>query len=187
MTRRAKTLIALAVLILVLIVGWIAAGPWMAMRGIRSALADKDVQRLERYVDFETLRGNIRGQIEDRMARDLEGRGGVFRRGATAVATMLAQRAADAMVTPGGIAVLLEGDALFKRTTGDMQPGTGAIQGGPKPMDPLKQATTHFESPGRFTATLPSQGGQPVVFVFEREGLRWKLTNIRLPRPGAGG
>ena len=187
MPRWAKPLIAIVVLALLLLAGWTAAGPWMTMRGIQSALADQDVQRLERYVDFETLRGNIRGQIEDRMARDLEGRGGAFRQGATAVATMLAQRASDAMVTPAGIAVLLQGDALVKRATGDMQPGTGAIQGGPKPMDPLKQATTHFESPGRFTATVPSQGGQPVVFVFEREGLRWKLTNIRLPHPGDHG
>ena len=38
-----------------------------------------------------------------------------------------------------------------------------------------------YESPSRFTATVLDEDGKPMVFVFKRNGLRWKLADIRLP------
>jgi hypothetical protein len=49
------------------------------------------------------------------------------------------------------------------------------------PADPLKYAEHRYESLSRFTATAHDEDGNPVVFVFTRQGLRWKLTDIRLP------
>jgi hypothetical protein len=88
--------------------------------------------------------------------------------------------AVEAMVSPQGIAVLLEGRALTRRVLG--QPSTAAEDGKPAGYEPLQDAQTRFESASRFTATTRSAGGDPVVFVFERQGLRWRLTDVRLPR-----
>jgi hypothetical protein len=51
----------------------------------------------------------------------------------------------------------------------------------PVPADPLKNAQHHYESLSRFTATVQDESGAPMTFVFTRQGLRWRLTDIRLP------
>ena len=49
------------------------------------------------------------------------------------------------------------------------------------PARPLKDSHKRFESTSRFTATVTTPDGRPVVFVLDRQGLRWRLTDIRLP------
>ena len=71
--------------------------------------------------------------------------------------------------------MLLQGRALAHRATGEDGKTAGNAA------DPLQQAQTRFESASRFTATAAGAEGEPVVFVFERRGLRWKLADIRLP------
>ena len=50
--------------------------------------------------------------------------------------------------------------------------------------DPLADARYRFESTTRFTATVTDRSGEPLVFVLSRQGLRWKLSDIRLPLLG---
>lgn len=169
--------IALAVALLALLLGYVAAGPYLAIRGIHQSLRDRDLDRLERYVDFPALRGNVQAQVEDRLARSAgDGMlGGLARQ----VVGEISGHAVEAMVSPQGIAVLLEGRALARRVTS--QPPETADDGKPAGYRPLDDARTRFESPSRFVATTRSADGEPVVFVFERQGLRWRLTDIRLP------
>lgn len=184
MNKTAKRLLVLCVIVLVVLAGWLVAGPYLAIHGIRQAIADRDIQRLERYVDYPTLRANVKAQVEDRMAREIGRRlgdqtvGGI----ASGLVGALSDSAVDAMVSPAGIAVLLQGRALIQRASGDVDP-EGGLAAGPAPYDPLKDAKTRFESPSRFLATVLSADGSPVVFVFERQGLRWRLNDIRLPKP----
>jgi hypothetical protein len=85
----------------------------------------------------------------------------------------------DAMVTPVGIGALLQGRSMWKQSIG--QTVDGDTYGKPVPADPLKTATHQYESLSRFTATVRDEDGDPVVFVFKRNGLTWKLADIRLP------
>ena len=71
MSKTAKRLIALATLIVLLLACWIAAGPFMAIRGIQQAMDTRDVSKLERHVDYPALRANLRAQLEDRIAREI--------------------------------------------------------------------------------------------------------------------
>ena len=61
-----KWLAALAV-VLVLLLGYGVAGPYLAIRGIHSAIEARDPNKLERYVDFQTLRANIRAKVAKRL------------------------------------------------------------------------------------------------------------------------
>jgi hypothetical protein len=178
-----KKWIALAAALVLLLVGYVAAGPFLAIRGIQASLQDRDLGRLERHVDFETLRGNLRGQVESRLAKAAEGiGGGTFAGAAREFVGQISGHAVDAMVSPTGIAVLLEGRSLSRRITGGADAGAPPTDPGqPAAFQPLSQAETRFESPTRFTATTTSAEGKPVVFVFELQGLRWRLTDVRLP------
>ena len=185
MNKTAKCVLIIAAIVLLALAGWIAAGPYMAIHGIRQAVESQDIRALERHVDYPKLRANIKAQIEDRIAREIGQRFGTQVTGsaASSVAGMLSDSAVDAMVSPAGIALLLQGRALRKRLSGESA-ANGGPAGAPPPFDPLKNARTRFESPSRFFATVNSADGEPVEFLFERQGMNWRLTDIRLPPPG---
>ena len=172
-----KWLAALAV-VLVLLLGYAVAGPYLAIRGIHSAIEARDPNKLERYIDFPILRANVRAKVAKRLlanATSPYGRVVGDDRGRVMIGA-ISDKAVDAMVSPLGIALLLEGRALAHRVTGKAPVGEKDDAA-----DPLLNAKTKFESPSRFTATMDSAEGRPVVFVFERRWLSWKLSDIRLP------
>lgn len=178
MPRKLKwTLAVLAVLLLALL-AFVAAGPWLAINGIRNVVASGEYGELWRFVDFERLRASLKPQIQDRIVRGLMDRLGP---GGTAdtiggVTSVIAEPAIDAMVSPTGVATLLRGTALARSIGGDTGP-----DGKARPVDPLKDAKTDYQSLSLFTATVQNAEGKPVVFEFSRDGLSWKLTGIRLP------
>lgn len=169
-----------AIVIVVLLLAWLAAGPWLAMHGIRRALAERDAAALERHVDFPSLRVNLKAHLEDAIARragDDGDAGGLLGAFGRQLAGTMGGMAVDAMVTPLGIGALLQGEGMWKRATGDTVDGD--TYGEPRPMDPLRDAETCYESTSRFTASTRGADGSRVVAVFERQGLRWRLVDIR--------
>ncbi|MET0655807.1 MAG: DUF2939 domain-containing protein [Pseudoxanthomonas sp.] len=176
-----KKWIALVVVLLIALGGYVAAGPYLAINGIRTALAEQDTGKLEKHVDFPALRVSIKAQMEDALARKAGSGVGsnLFGAFALSVAGNVIGTGVDAMVTPLGIGALLQGRSMWKQSTG--QTVNGDTYGETVPADPLKTATHKYESPSRFTATVLDEDGDPVVFVFKRNGLTWKLADIRLP------
>lgn len=176
-----KKWIALVAVVLIALGGYVAAGPYLAINGIRTALAEQDTGKLERHVDFPALRVSIKAQMEDALARragsDLGSN--IFGAFALSIARNLVGTGVDTMVTPLGIGALLQGRSMWKQSLGETVDGD--TYGKPVPADPLKTAAHKYESPSRFTATVQDEDGDPVVFVFKRNGLTWKLADIRLP------
>lgn len=183
MPKTAKRLLIFVTIALIALLGWIVSGPYLAIHGIRQAIESRDIAALERHVDYPMLRANVKAQLEDRIAREVGHRFGEGSLGgmAAGVAGMLSNSAMDAMVSPAGIAVLLQGRALVDRARGNVDP-QGGLTAGAVAFDPLKDAQTRFASHSRFIATVHSAQGQPVDFVFERQGLRWRLTDVTLPK-----
>lgn len=175
-----KKLIWIVVALAVLLAGYVAAGPYLAIRGLSQAIEQRDTATLDRYVDFPMLRANLRAQLDDYVIRragpDVQSNlvGALL----LTAGQRLSGTAVDAMVTPVGIGALLEGHALWKRASNDLE--TADAYAAPKAARPLQGATHRFESLSRFTATTHTDQG-PVVFVLQRQGVRWKLVDIRLP------
>ena len=99
MNKSAKRLLILVTLVVLALAGWIAAGPYLAIRGIQQAMEARDVSGLERHVDYPTLRGNLRARLEDRIAREIGKRYGAQGGGGMlgGVAGMLSDSAVDAI------------------------------------------------------------------------------------------
>ena len=53
--RRVRWIVAGTALLLLALLAWIAAGPWLAVRGIERAVAARDTAALARHVDFPKL------------------------------------------------------------------------------------------------------------------------------------
>jgi len=174
-----RRIISLAALLLLLLAGWVAAGPWIAIDGIRKAVAANNSAALERHVDFPLLRRNLKARADDALARRAgtefasSALGGLVLRGASG----LASGAIDAMATPAGVGALLEGRSLWHRASGGGIRADDAHAHAP-PADPLASPEWRYESASRFTATIEPAAGAAVTLVFARQGLRWRLTDI---------
>lgn len=167
-------------LLLVALLAYVAAGPYLAINGIRNALAAQDVTALEHHVDFPTLRLNMKARVEDYIARKgggLAESGGLLGAIGLQIAGGLGNTAVDTMVTPLGIAALLQGRGMWMRASG--QTVDGDTYGDPQPADPLKDAKLQYQSLSNFTASIRDERGKPVVAVFHRQGLRWRLVDIQ--------
>lgn len=175
-----KKLVALVVFLALLLGAYVAAGPFLAMHQIRTAVQEGDTRSLSEHVDFELIRSSVRAQVEDHIARqaDTTARGSPLGRLMAQVAGRLGGGAIDALVTPAGIGALLQGRHIVERFAGLSGPADGEAFDVEKALD---DARYRYESTSRFTATIRNADGVPIVFVFTREGLDWMLTDIRLP------
>ncbi|NYZ64073.1 DUF2939 domain-containing protein [Luteimonas deserti] len=175
-----KKLAWLALAIAVLLLAYTAAGPYLTMHAIRNAVQDEDSRALSRQVDFPALRHSLRLQVSDAMVR--EAGADVQSSLLGAIGLNIASRAAgtgvDAMVNPVGLAALMRGRRLWSLAGGAPLLRDGTERTGPAP---LADAVYRYESPSRFTATVHDEAGRPVMFVLTRSGIRWRLSDIRLP------
>jgi hypothetical protein len=173
-----KKAVALLLVVLLALGAYVAAGPWLTVRAIRHALQAQDASALAEQVDFASVRTSLKAQMEDRLARATGPRwqSNLLGEAGLTLAHGVLETAVDAMVTPSGLAALMEGRAVWKRLRG----------GFPSPApetEPLHDARYRYESLSTFTATIRDADGAPTVFVLRRNGLRWKLADIRLPPP----
>lgn len=172
--------IALLLAGLLLFGAWVAAGPYLAVRDIRSAVRAQDAAALSEHVDFPALRASLKAQLADRLAREAgpELQSNPLAAFGLTLATGVVSTAVEAMVTPLGLAAVMEGRKLWRQVGDDFAPPDPAT---PAP-EPLHDARYHYESWSRFTATIRDQEGRPLVFVLTRQGLRWRLSDLRLPQ-----
>lgn len=177
-----KKWIALTLLVLALLLGYVAAGPFITINAIRGAIQSQDSSTLAAHVDFPVLRNNLKAQVDDYLVRragpDLQS--DLFGALAVRLASGVAGGAVDAMATPAGIGALLQGRSVWNRISGGGVRRNDSYANAP-PRDPLQGAEYRYETPSRFTATVLDEDGEPVVLVLTRKGLSWKLTDIRLP------
>ena len=179
-----KKFAALLLALVVLLGAYVGAGPYLTIRAIRAAVQAQDAGELAEQVDFPKVRASLKAQLVDAMVRraGADAQSSLLGSFALTVGTGMVNTAVDAMVNPAGLAALMEGRRVWRNTRDSFaRPATDA-DGMPVPEPPpLQDATYRYESLSRFTATIRDDNGHPIVFVLRRDGLRWRLADIRLP------
>ncbi|MBJ6984588.1 DUF2939 domain-containing protein [Luteimonas sp. MC1750] len=195
-TRRLRLAGWIVAAVLLALLAWTASGPWRAVAGIRQAVDAGDARALARYVDFPALRASLKPQVQDRIVRaaGVEAQTGPFAAFGLTVATGLAGGLVDAMVTPTGLAALMEGRKVWERASNEPPrsravTGTGAT--GSARADAAAASATaprlRYESLSRSSAIVTLDDGSALTLVLTRQGLRWRLSEIRLPPADAPG
>ena len=64
-----KKWIALALAAVLLVLAWVAAGPYMTIRAIQQAVQAQDAGELAEQVDFPALRASLKAQMVDALIR----------------------------------------------------------------------------------------------------------------------
>ncbi len=170
----------LTLAVFVLLLGYVAAGPYLTVHAIREAVRNEDSRALSKQVDFPALRESLRLQLADAIVReagpDLQSNllGAIGLR----LAGSAAGTGVDMMVTPVGLSALMRGQRLWS-LAGGASPTQVRPDAEREP--PLADAHYRYNSTSRFTATVRDDRDRPIEFVLTRKGLTWKLSDIRLP------
>jgi len=105
----------LAVVAAGLVIGLYVASPYWAVHRARSAIAARDPDALDRYVDFpavrESLKNQFAAQVAEKSSHDDRLKDNPFAPFAQAFAASLAGTMIDSLVTPDGLARLANGGA----------------------------------------------------------------------------
>lgn len=165
MTRRTIGITALVAGLLA--VAWLALSPYWAMSNLRDAVKARDAAAVNGYVDFDTLRVNLKRRISDQIGAEMA-RSKANPMGAAMAQAFIAP-VIDRMVSPQMVA-----DALN---------AANAARNGTDPETRLvgKDATIRRTSLNRFV--LKGEGSAKGDAVFELQGLHWRMIDIDMDSP----
>jgi len=164
--------------LLVVIAGYVAAGPFLTAYSIRTALVEQDTEKLSENINFPELRQNVKEQFRAIMVKkaSTELQDNPFAALANGFAAKMADGVVDTVVTPSGLASLMEGKKPSKPSNEDSNSTSPS-----KKENLLKNARYSYDSMSKFSIWVPNNKGSELRFVLKREGLSWKLVNVVLP------
>jgi len=163
--------------ILVLLVGYVAAGPYMTVSAIKTGMTDQESEKLSENIEFPVLRQNLKDQLNVAMMKNTasnqeENPFAILMMG---LGKTRVEGIVDSFVTPSGLAALMEGKKPSKDKTGERSSSP------PKKDDLFKNARFAYDSTSKFSIWVPNEEGGEVRFVLLRYDLSWKLANIIAP------
>jgi hypothetical protein len=171
-----------------------AAWPVWSAWQLRSAIKARDLAAIERGVDWQTLRANLKqtiaANLEERSRRPDAGYvGKALQR---TLGPFVAGRVVDVAVTPGTIARILSGrlNAADARHGAGGPPAPSAGDGETEaaaadPLSPRRLRWAFFETPTRFRIEVADrrEPTKRVISVFALQAARWKLVDVYYRTP----
>jgi Protein of unknown function (DUF2939) len=165
--------------------GWYYFSPYYGLMGLKNALEAGDATKLAAHIDFAALRNNLKQQLSARLAAQLakelpadnapQAEGALppamqreMMQAAHAMAAPMMNAMLDAMLTPQGFAKLIQNNQPPQQ---DGAPKTA--------FELLEDVTIEREAFSSFSVRI-GQTKEDVALIFERDGLGWKLVNIKL-------
>jgi hypothetical protein len=171
-----NSLLVLLVAALLAAGAWYLVSPYHAMSQLRSAAIEGDVEELRERVDFPSVREKLKADLSARMAAELaddeNDAGAQFGAvlGMAFIGPMI-----DGIVTPEMIGKMLKmGQTDFSDAEKDEADET--VEHREVDWDIEREGFSKFRA-----IPVKEEGEDSGGFVFERDGLGWKLTGIEIP------
>jgi hypothetical protein len=172
-----KKLLLGVVLLLVMAAGYFAAAPYISVLAIQKGLEENDSATLVRYIDFPSLRQNLKEQLNATYLGESDGQANFLSALMNGFKAKLVDSMVESLITPEGLANLMAGKRSFSQT-GETPPAE-------KPEEKEKVfdgARFTYDSLEQFSVWLPDSKGTPMRLILQRRGAIWKLVNITLPQ-----
>lgn len=169
----------------VALAGFYFGSPLIAVQSLRSAALAGDADKLQRMVDFPSVRESLKGQLNAlllaEMQKDPEMANNPFAGIALAIVPGIVNQAIEGYVTADGISAMMSARAP--------KPGKGAgheVPGASGAKDDHEPVVSHgYRDLDTYviTSTDPLDAKLAFAFVLHRNGLfSWKLARIDLPK-----
>ena len=163
--------------IVLAVLGYIAATPYLEVRQIRGAAEDRDAERLAESVDFPTLRRNMKEQLRFAVldgANQAAAENPIAMIG-VALGGVVLDGLVELWVTPAGVMQMMKGDRPDPGNDEEPAADSGDAR------EVLADARYRYTAWDRFVIEVPDEDHSVTKFVLRRQGMDWKLTNIILP------
>lgn len=160
------------VIIIVLGIVWYFASPWYTLKEMRSAAEANDAAALSSYIDYPSLREDLKSdfmaQMMSEAAKDESGFGAL----GVAIGSALIGPAIDGMVSPAGVRAMM----MSKQNKDSARSANTPAAPVTVQSDPVIDRRSFSE----FVVRSKSDPDGGMVFI--RHGLGWKLSGVDLPQ-----
>lgn len=166
-----KKILLAAGVIAAAIGGWYYTSPLMILDGMRDAAVANDADKLSGYIDYESLRSDLKSDLRRSMMKEIQKdeNSGMDALGA-AFAMALLDPMVDAMISPEGMETLFERRQAEEKKSG--KPSLSAVAPGKDPI---------IERNGLDEFKVRNKNNPEGALVFRRNGIGWMLAGIDLP------
>jgi len=165
--------------IIFVVLAYLAASPYVFIAGLQADIQAKDGEALAAKVDFPSVRESLKSQFNASVAAGADefsdefGLGAAGRLG-TALASTLVNSLVDALITPDGLI------RLFAEGKSNADSGVQASDADDNE-SAISEAKLAYEGLNKFSATFEGDVDEEIKVILLRDGLSWKITEIRLP------
>lgn len=164
--------------VLLAMVGFVVAGPYLAIAEIKTGIVEQDSKRLYGSIDFPLVRQSLKEQLKVAAMKSAttEVEGNPLAALVAGLATTLVDGMVDSFVTPAGLASFMEGHKPSRPG-----PGQAGEVNSTESDDLLQYARYSYDSISEFSVWVPTDDGDEIRFALQRSGLSWKLVSLILP------
>lgn len=176
-----KKLLLGVVLLLVMAAGYFAAAPYISVLAIQKGLEENDSATLVRYIDFPSLRQNLKEQLNATYLGESDGQANFLSALMNGFKAKLVDSMVESLITPEGLANLMAGKRSFSQA-GEAPPVASSAEKPEEKKKVFDDARFTYDSLEQFSVWLPDSKGTPMRLILQRRGAIWKLVNITLPQ-----
>jgi hypothetical protein len=162
--------------LLVIFAIYLYASPYIALYNIKNAAEQKDADKLSGYIDFPSVKQSLKDQVKTAMVEDIAASD--EQDGFEALGTMLAAAMIDpiidGLVTPDGVALMLQGQKL------DFDLSNDTSENKAKAKNEDIDYKAGYLSFNRFKVQIidADDADESLDVIMHRDGLSWKVTRI---------
>ena len=158
---------------------YLYASPYIALHGIKTAVEQKDADKLSGYIDFPSVKQSIKDQVKAFMVQEIatgEEESGLEALGVMLAAAMI-DPIVDSTITPDGVALLFQGQEPDFGLDDDAAPDSSEA-----PDDDIDYQTNYL-SFNRFKVQISNANdvNHSIDVIMHRDWLSWKVTRITFP------
>ena len=172
-----KKLLGALIAIIVVICGYLYASPYLAINNIKKAAEAGDTEKLSTYIDYPSVRESFKSQVKASVMKDMANSNSD---GWEALGEMLAvamvDKVVDAMVTPEGVTLMLQGKDIRDAIKQDL-----ATEDVKQEQNVKFESSTRYLTINDFELTLKRlDTDKKLKVIMHRNGLSWKVTKLAL-------
>ena len=162
--------------LLVIFAIYLYASPYLVLNNIKNAAEQGDADKLSGYIDFPSVKQSIKDQVKAAMVEELamvDEQDG-FEALGTMLATAMIDPLIDGMITPDGVALMLQGQKLDFDLNNDTSENKAIAKN--EDID-YKAGYLSFN---RFKVQIidADDSNESLDVIMHRDGLSWKVTRI---------
>lgn len=174
-----KKLIAALLTVVVVICGYFYATPYIALNSIKNAAQASDSEKVSAYIDYSSVRQSFKDQMNALMVKEMASKEtDSWEALGAMMATAMIDKMVDAVVTPEGMTLIMQGKDFQQSLTADTEVQTDVQAATPSKLD----YSTRYLTMNTFEVTLTNlDTSKHLLVIMERDGLSWKVKKLVLP------